>query len=491
MNQQGTVCHTTIQTIHIKSLANEHHQECAELYVTALGDHDIIFGTDWLKAHNPEVDWATPRLVFTHCPPSYTLSCYPLVLQLCQRTTASAVINSLEPINENKPLDKEFLDHETLSQIHCQEKECTVVIRSKSTISTELAAKHVPRPSTSHIPEQYQQYSKVFSKEASHCLPQHQPWNHAIELIPGTTMKNCEIYRLTPKEENALKEYIMDHLCKGYIRPSKSPMASPFFFVDKKDGKQCPVQDYRALNDITIKNMAPIPLIPDLIDKLCGARYFTKLDVRWGYNNICIREGDEYKAAFKTALRLFEPLVMTFGLCNAPTTFQTFMNNLFSDLINDSHVIVYLDDILIFQDNPWALQDLTHDVLCRLQLNDLYLKPEKCSFHRTSIEYLGVVITAGTIKMDPEKVSGILKWPTPCTLKNVQAFLGFCNFYRRLIKDYSTIACPLFDLMLKNTPFLWNAPQDSAFHTHPCLYNSSCTRPPGPQSPFSPHYGHQ
>jgi hypothetical protein len=382
MNQQGAVRHTTIQTIHIKSLTNEHHQEQAELYVTALGNHDIIFGTDWLKAHNPEVDWATPQLAFTRCPPSCTLSCYPLVLQPRQKTSASAIINSLEPaeVNNSQP-DNKFIDHETLSRIHCQEKEHTVAVCSKSTISTELAAKNAPIPSTTHVPEQYRQYSKVFSEEASHCLPQHQPWDHAIELIPGATMKNCGIYRLTPKEENTLKEYITDHLCKGYIKPSKSPMASPFFFVDKKDGKLCPVQDYRALNDITIKNAAPIPLIPDLIDKLRGARYFTKLDVRWGYNNICIREGDKYKAAFKTALGLFEPLVMTFGLCNAPATFQTFMNNLFSDLIDDGHVIVYLDDILIFQDSPKTLQDLTHDVLRRLQLNDLYLKPEKCSFH--------------------------------------------------------------------------------------------------------------
>jgi hypothetical protein len=166
----------------------------------------------------------------------------------------------------------------------------------------------------SHVPEKYHLYSKVFSKEVSHHLPQHQPWDHAIDLVPGATMKNCGIYRLTPKEETALKEYITDHLHKGYIQPSKSPMASPFFFVDKKDGKLRPVQDYRALNNIMVKNAAPIPLIPDLIDKLHGACYFTKLDVRWGYNNIHIREGDEYKAAFKTALGLFEPLVMTFGL---------------------------------------------------------------------------------------------------------------------------------------------------------------------------------
>src|SRR6266404_2281345 len=132
-------------------------------------------------------------------------------------------------------------------------------------------------------------------------------------------------------------------------------MASPFFFVDKKDGKLRPVQDYRRLNDITVKNAAPLPLIPDLIDKLHNARYFTKLDICWGYNNIHICHGDEWKAAFKTPLGLFEPLVMTFDLCNAPATFQTFMNDIFEDLLDQGHVVIYLDDILIFHDSLLTL----------------------------------------------------------------------------------------------------------------------------------------
>jgi hypothetical protein len=207
-------------------------------------------------------------------------------------------------------------------------------------------------------------------------------------------------------------------------------MASPFFFVDKKDGKLRPVQDYRALNDITIKNAAPLPLIPELIDKLLGAIYFTKLDIRWGYNNIRIKLGDEYKAAFKTPLGLFEPTVMTFGLCNAPATFQTFMNKIFEDLIDGGHVVVYLDDILIFSDNLDQLDQLTHEVLSRLENYDLYLKLEKCVFAQTSIEYLGIIISNGQVRMDPAKLTGITSWPTPCTVKQVQAFLGFCNFYQ-------------------------------------------------------------
>ena len=278
-------------------------------------------------------------------------------------------------------------------------------------------------------------------------------------------MKNCSIYQLTPKEMDALKTYITEHLEKGYICKSKSPMASPFFFVNKKDGKLHPVQDYRALNDITIKNATPLPLIPELIDKLHSAWYFAKLDICWGYNNICIKEGNEYKAAFKTHLGLFEPTVMTFGLCNTPAMFQTFMNNIFEDMVDDGHVVVYLDDILIFSEDPALLDRLAHEVLTHLEKYDLYLKLEKCVFAQTSIEYLGIVITDGHVMMDPAKVAGVTHWPTPRTVKQVQVFLRFCNFYQCFIKDFSGIARPLFNLTAKNVPFQWTSPQESAFRT--------------------------
>ena len=262
-------------------------------------------------------------------------------------------------------------------------------------------------------------------------------------------------------------------------------MASSFFFIAKKDGKLRPVQNYIPLNDITVKNEAPLPLISDLLDKLRGARSFTKLDVRWGYNNIRIREGDEWKAAFKTKFGLFEPLVMTFGLCNAPATFQTIMQNIFNDLIDDGHVIVYLDDILIFHDSPKQLTNLTHEVLRRFLKWDLYLKPEKCSFAKDTIEYLGFVIFHGHLQMDPEKVSGILKWPQPHNVKKVQSFLGFCNFYCRFIKDYSAIARPLFDLTWKDTPFIWEPSQQTAYNT---LLHAFTMAPvlafPDPEKPY-------
>jgi Reverse transcriptase (RNA-dependent DNA polymerase) len=160
----------------------------------------------------------------------------------------------------------------------------------------------------------------VFSKESFDTLPKHKQWDHAIELVPGEKPAGCKIYPLAPSEQKELDAFLQENLETRRIRPSKSPMSSPVFFIKKKDGSLRLVQDYRALNAITVKNKYPLPLISELINKLRGTRYFTKLDVRWGFNNVWMKEGDEWKAAFCTNRGLFEPLVMFFSLTNSPAT---------------------------------------------------------------------------------------------------------------------------------------------------------------------------
>ena len=196
-------------------------------------------------------------------------------------------------------------------------------------------------------------------------------------------------------------------------------MASPFFFVKKKDGKLQPCQDYRYLNDWTVKNAYPLPLISELIDKLKGAKYFSKMDVRWGYNNIQIRKGDEWKAVFKTNRGLFEPTVMFFRMCNSPATFQNMMDMMFEDIIEKGSTVIYMDDIMNFSNDLDTLEKLDKDVLQRLEENDLYLKPTKCEFKKTHVEYLGMVIEEGKISMDSVKVKGIQDWPILTTVKEV------------------------------------------------------------------------
>ena len=227
-------------------------------------------------------------------------------------------------------------------------------------------------------------------------------------MIPG------KIYALTKPEQGALEEFIQEHLKKGYIKPSKSPYTTPFFFIKKKDGKLRPVQDYRKLNQWTICNRYPLPLIPELINQVKGASLFSKMDVRWGYNNVCIKEEDQWKAAFITNQGLFEPRVMFFGLTNSPATFQTMMNAIFAQELREGWITIYMDDILIHMDqNKERHRTLVHRTLQKLKENDLFLKPEKCQFEQKQIEFLGVVLENRTIQMDPTKVKGVAEWPQP------------------------------------------------------------------------------
>ena len=196
-----------------------------------------------------------------------------------------------------------------------------------------------------------------------------------------------------------------------------------------------------------IKNAYPLPLISDLVDQLKGAKYFTKLDIWWGYNNVWLKEGDEWKAAFITKFGLFEPTVMFFGLCNSQATFQTMMNEIFQDMIHERWIIIYMDDIFIFTKTIKENVECIKRVLQRLADNDLYLKPEKCIFWMKEVEYLGMIISENQLQMDPVKLWGIAEWPAPTNVKNVRSFLGFGNYYHRFIHNYGNITRPLNDLL--------------------------------------------
>jgi hypothetical protein len=225
-------------------------------------------------------------------------------------------------------------------------------VRATSTVSQRLAEEFTKdaKPKTFHdlVPSSLHDFEDIFSKESFDELPQRRKWDHAIELEKDVEGASRKVYPMSPEEQKEMDAFLEEALATGRIRPSKSPIGAPVFFIKKKDGKLRFVQDYRALNAITKKNKYPLPLIDDLIHRLSGAKHFTKLDVRWGYNNVRIKEGDEWKAAFRTNRGLFEPLVMYFGLTNSPATFQTMMNEIFHDLVLQGTVCVYLDDILVF-----------------------------------------------------------------------------------------------------------------------------------------------
>jgi hypothetical protein len=303
----------------------------------------------------------------------------------------------------------------------------------KTNITMELAieenSKKTDKTDKQLVLAEYHKYLDIFNKEKAHRFPESRPWDYKIKMKEGFEPKLFKNYNLTPAEQIELDKFLKENLEKEYIQPSQSPMASPFFFVSKKDGKLRPCQDYRYLNDWTVKNSYPLPLISEIMDKLKGTKYLTKLDVWWSYNNVRIRKGDEWKAAFKTNKGLFKPTVMFFGMCNSLATFQAMMDDIFMTMIDNQLIIVYMDDILIFADTKRELERITKLVLEKLREHDLFLKAKKCKFCQTRIEYLGMIIKEGKISMDAVKLGGIRDWPILTTLKQTQSFLGFGNFY--------------------------------------------------------------
>ena len=238
---------------------------------------------------------------------------------------------------------------------------------------------------------------------------------------------------------------------------------APVFFVGKKDEKKRMVQDYRYLNEWTIKNNYPLPLISDVLENIGTKKVFMKMDLRWGYNNVRIKEGDKWKVAFTTLEGSFKPMVIFFGLTNSPATFQTIMNKLLRDLINIGKVAAFIDDVIVGTEIEDGHDELVTEVIRRLEENDLYVKPEKCKWKVREVEFLGIVIGPDGIKMEKEKMKGVLDWPTPKCVKDVQKFLGLANYYHQFIEGFASIARPLHDLVKKNQKWNWTEKQEKAF----------------------------
>ena len=237
----------------------------------------------------------------------------------------------------------------------------------------------------------------------------------------------------------------------------------PVFFVGKKNGKKRMVQDYQYLNEWTVKNNYPLPLISDMLENIGTKKVFMKMDLRWGYNNVRIKEGDKWKVVFTTPEGSFEPMVMFFGLTNSPATFQAMMNKLLRDLINTGKVVAFIDDVIIGTETEEGHDELVAEVIKRLEENNLYVKPEKCRWKVREVEFLGVVIGSEGIKMEEEKVKGVLEWPTPKCIKDIQKFLGLANYYHQFIEGFASIARPLYDMVKKDKKWDWTEKQEKAF----------------------------
>ena len=232
------------------------------------------------------------------------------------------------------------------------------------------------------------------------------------------------------------------------------------------------VMDYRRLNKQTVKNNYPLPLITDLVDSMGNKRVFTKMDLWWGYNNVRIKEGDKWKAAFTTHVGSYEPVVIFFGMTNSPATFQGMMNKILRDMINEGKVAAFVDIMLIGTETEEGHDKLVEEVLRRLEENDLYVKPEKCAWKVQKVNFLGVVMGEEKIEMEENKVAGVLNWPTPKTVRDVRKFLGLANYYRCFVKDFAKLAQPLNNLTRKEEKWKWEDKQQKAFEQLKMVFTS-------------------
>lgn len=301
-------------------------------------------------------------------------------------------------------------------------------------------------------------YKEVFPEELPVGLPPQREVDHRIELIPGSTPPSRPTYRLSVAELEELKKQLKDLVEHGFIRPSKSAFGAPILFVKKKDGSMRMCVDYRALNDITIKNSYPLPRVEELFDQLQGAKYFSKIDLRSGYHQIRIHPDDVEKTAFRTRYGHYEFLVLPFGLTNAPATFMHLMNEVLRPFLDD-FAMAFLDDILIYSKTYEEHLKHIRAVLDKLRQENLYAKLSKCEFLKSEVEFLGHRVGANGVRMLEDKVKAIVDWPTPTKVGEVRSFLGLAGYYRKFIKDFR---CTLSNFRFSGSAIddLWTVSSD-------------------------------
>ncbi|GBG73286.1 hypothetical protein CBR_g13005 [Chara braunii] len=284
---------------------------------------------------------------------------------------------------------------------------------------------------------------------------------HRIEIEPGSRTPKGAVYRMSLQELEELRKQLDELLEKGWIRPSSSPFGAPVLFVPKKEGELRMCIDYRGLNAITVKNAEPLPRIDDLLDRVQGCKYFSKIDLKSGYHQIEVHPDDEYKTAFRSRYGHYEFIAMPFGLTNGPTTFQRCMNDLFRPWL-DRFVVVYLDDILVFSKTLQEHQGHLRQVLEKLREANFKINPKKCEWAKTQVLYLGHVLDGDGIKPEDSKIAAIRDWSTPRTLTELRSFLGLANYYRKFVRNFSTIAAPLRRFLKKETIWKWDKDCTSA-----------------------------
>lgn len=434
----------TVSSLPGLKLATGTYRDKIDFLVTELSEGiDVILGKSWLTRINPQINWQTDVLSFTHNDRSHTLCpsvdtggggepCLLSALQVHRALTQGAEV---------------FIGHVRL-------------------VGNVAQGEHTPELTTL-----LEEFKDVFA-DLPHGVPPQRAVDHDITLIPTTRIPARATYRMPHAELEILKSQLQTLVDTGKIVPSISPYGAPVIFVKKSDGTMRMCVDYRGLNEITVKNHYPLPRIDELLDRLHGAQVFSKIDLQQGYNQIRINPDDVPKTAFSTRYGHYEFLVMPFGLCNAPATFQRLMNDMFRPYL-DEFVVVYLDDILIFSKDATKHLEHLKIVLQLLRENQYFAKRVKCAFMVFQTDFLGHVVSGNGIKIHPGKLEAISEWPVPRAPGDVSAFLGLAGYTRRFIKNFAHMSAPLFDLTADKVAWSWGDIEQAAFEALKLAVNSA------------------
>jgi hypothetical protein len=313
------------------------------------------------------------------------------------------------------------------------------------------------------VPKYCHDFLDIFrQKQGTRTLPPPREYDMKIDLRPLAKLSPAKLYQLTEDQRQTLLETLEREVTSGRIRPSKASYGSPMFFVPKKDGRSRMVVDYRKINQETIPDAYPLPLISQITNDLSKAKFFTKLDLVGAYQLLRMAEGQEHLTAFRTQYGMFESLVVRDGLRNAPAVFQHFLNDVFKEVLGRG-VTIYIDDILIYASELDELRRLTRKVFELVRKASLYLKASKCEFEVTSMTFLGYVISNKGVETDPAKIEAVQGFPRPKNLRESRSFIGLTSYYRRFVPNFSKVASAITSLTQKNRQFEWGEEQENAF----------------------------
>jgi len=472
--------------------------------------YDAILGMSWLHQHNPEIDWREKCIRFR----DERRDRHELVAKSVAspaKSVHSAIVGSAQrPVipPAKEPCGKLLLNlissKQLKHQVRTKQLEFSCLVYPQDVYSLLLPESggsptselHVNAVSSSITTEDLlsglrktavEKHRDVFPDDLPPGLPPSREVDHKIELVPGSRPTSRPTFRMSAWELAELKKQLEELVKAGFIQPSKSPFGAPILFVKKKDGTMRMCIDYRALNEITVKNKYALPRVDELFDRLQGAHFFSKIDLRSGYHQIRIDPADVPKTAFRTRYGHFEFLVLPFGLTNAPATFMHLMNETFRAQLDD-FVIVFLDDILIYSRTLEEHERHVRIVLDTLRREKLYAKESKCELFKTEVEFLGHLVGRDGIRMMESKVKGVQDWPTPTKATHVRSFLGTAGYYRRFIKGFSAIAAPLTELTKDAVKFDWGHQQEAAFrHLKKAIAEGPVLALPDPSLPFVVH----